>query len=164
VKSDGQKVFHDEGCITFVTFDKMSKETADTGANVQRESSGVTSKRGVDEATEATKNTVVLNESPPHENGDTTVSSVRVVLLGIFLLIIGTMGFYYLPGMIVTNAKGSKLVNSIYCSVITLTTYVSYPASKRIQFSHTHHHLTIQSNVVLLSHGFCRIGFVCGQL
>ena len=71
-----------------------------------------------------TKRTVALQDSSTSENDDMTLSSGRVVMLGIFLLTVGAMGFYYIPGMISTNAKGSKVVNSIYCSVITLTTYV----------------------------------------
>ena len=50
------------------------------------------------------------------------VSPLRVTVLGIVLLSIGTIGFYHLPGMISNDAKGSRLVNAIYCTIITLTT------------------------------------------
>jgi hypothetical protein len=66
--------------------------------------------------------TVGIEKSNLIEDG--AISSVRVVLLGIMLLTIGAIGFYNLPGMISTDAKGSRLVNAIYCSTITLTTYV----------------------------------------
>jgi hypothetical protein len=55
-------------------------------------------------------------------NEPKVLSSVRVVLLGAMLLGTGALGFYTLPGMIADNAEGSRLVNSIYCSAITLTT------------------------------------------
>lgn len=110
----------------------MSKEITDT--KVQVESSLAASKRSVDESTRESKSTVVLDDNPGNEtHDDATISSVRVVLLGILLLVIGAMGFYYLPGMVATNAKGSKLVNSIYCSVITLTTYVLYASGDNLQ-------------------------------
>ena len=50
------------------------------------------------------------------------VSPSRVAALGALLLGIGASGFYHLPGMIKDDAGGSKIVNSIYCSVMTLTT------------------------------------------
>jgi hypothetical protein len=52
------------------------------------------------------------------------ISPLRVAILGLMLLSTGAAGFYHLPGMIANDAKGSRLVNSIYCSAITLTTYV----------------------------------------
>lgn len=54
----------------------------------------------------------------------TKLSPDRVVFLGLSLIMFGMAGFYFLPGMIVDDAGGSKLNNSFYCSVITLTTYV----------------------------------------
>ena len=50
------------------------------------------------------------------------LSTVRVLLLGVMLVGTGALGFYNLPGMIKIDADGSRLVNSIYCSVMTLTT------------------------------------------
>jgi hypothetical protein len=50
------------------------------------------------------------------------LSSDRVALLGMGLIIFGMAGFYNLPGMIEDDAGGSKLNNSFYCSVMTLTT------------------------------------------
>jgi hypothetical protein len=67
------------------------------------------------------KSTVVLDDVTSTCQ-DETVSSLKVVVLGTILLVIGAIGFYNLPGMIATDAKGTKLVNSIYCSAITLLT------------------------------------------
>jgi len=53
---------------------------------------------------------------------DVDLSSLRVVMLGTFLLLIAMIGFYFIPGMIVEEAGGSRLVNSFYCAVMTLTT------------------------------------------
>ena len=50
------------------------------------------------------------------------LSSTRVTLLGLFLVALGAVGFHEIPGMIAEGAEGSKLVNSFYCSVMTLTT------------------------------------------
>jgi len=50
------------------------------------------------------------------------LSNERVTMLALCIVAIGAAGFYHLPGMIVEDAQGSRLVNSIYCSCITLTT------------------------------------------
>jgi hypothetical protein len=50
------------------------------------------------------------------------ISPVRVLFLGAMLLATGALGFYTLPGMLADDAQGSRMVNSIYCSAITLTT------------------------------------------
>jgi hypothetical protein len=54
-------------------------------------------------------------------HGD-SLSSERVMMLGAGLLAVGTLGFYFIPGMIVDGAPGTRLVNAVYCSAITLTT------------------------------------------
>jgi hypothetical protein len=64
-----------------------------------------------------------VTESIEKEEID-VISPLRVAILGLMLLSTGAAGFYHLPGMIANDAKGSRLVNSIYCSAITLTTYV----------------------------------------
>mmetsp|Transcript_39479 Transcript_39479/g.58002 ORF Transcript_39479/g.58002 Transcript_39479/m.58002 type:complete len:195 (+) Transcript_39479:168-752(+) len=46
----------------------------------------------------------------------------RLIFLGSGLILLGALGFYNIPGMIADDAEGSRLVNSIYCSVMTLTT------------------------------------------
>jgi hypothetical protein len=50
------------------------------------------------------------------------LSSPRVILLGAAIVLLCTLGFYALPGMIDEKATGSHLVNSLYCAVMTLTT------------------------------------------
>ena len=44
----------------------------------------------------------------------------RLFLLGSSLIAIGTAGFYYLPGMIEADAAGSRLINSIYVSDVSM--------------------------------------------
>lgn len=132
----------------------MSKES-----KAPRESSATEKDNNrIDDESIKTKSTVVLdnNSSAANENDEAAISSIRVVLLGILLLAIGAVGFYNLPGMIVTNAKGSKIVNSIYCSVITLTTYVLLSCSE----VNSNNHLTTTSNSRAR---LCRIGFVRTQ-
>jgi hypothetical protein len=50
------------------------------------------------------------------------LSKLRVAILGASLVTVSAIGFYTIPGMIDEKATGSKLVNSIYCAVMTLTT------------------------------------------
>jgi thiazole synthase ThiGH ThiG subunit len=50
------------------------------------------------------------------------LSSPRVIVLGAAIVVLCTLGFYFLPGMIDEKATGSHLVNSLYCAVMTLTT------------------------------------------
>ena len=68
--------------------------------------------------TSPTLEKVVSVDNPEPE----VMSTIRVVLLGGIILATGALGFYNLPGMIADDAEGSRLVNSIYCSAITLTT------------------------------------------
>ena len=53
---------------------------------------------------------------------DQTLSSSRVILVGMGLVGAGMLGFYYIPGLLDQDAKGDRLVNAFYCSAITLTT------------------------------------------
>ena len=50
------------------------------------------------------------------------LSPARVYVLGLLLVGLGAVGFHEIPGMIAEDAEGTKMVNAIYCSVITLTT------------------------------------------
>ena len=50
------------------------------------------------------------------------ISTLRVSLLGVALVALGTLGFHEIPGMIAENAEGTRLVNAFYCAIITLTT------------------------------------------
>ena len=56
------------------------------------------------------------------EHHNTVISQIRVILLGLSLLLIGTVGFYFIPGMIADGAQGSKLVNAFYCASVTIMT------------------------------------------
>jgi hypothetical protein len=58
----------------------------------------------------------------PKVNKKGRLSSKRIILLGAALVILSTLVFYALPGMIDEKATGSHLVNSFYCAVMTLTT------------------------------------------
>jgi hypothetical protein len=46
----------------------------------------------------------------------------RVLLLGLSLLTVGTVGFYKIPGLLSDQAPGSRWVNAFYCAAVTLTT------------------------------------------
>jgi hypothetical protein len=70
--------------------------------------------REMSEATEQAK--------MPKVNKKGRLSSSRIILLGTALVMVCTLGFYTLPGMIDEKATGSHLVNSFYCAVMTLTT------------------------------------------
>ena len=48
------------------------------------------------------------------------LSPYRLLAVGSVLLAIGTAGFYSIDGMIVDDAGGHHLINSFYCSVMTL--------------------------------------------
>lgn len=56
------------------------------------------------------------------QQGMSVVSTSRVALLGLILILVGMVGFYSIPGLINQDASGSKVINAFYCSVITLTT------------------------------------------
>ena len=68
-------------------------------------------------------------QSSPSVDRAGPLSTERVFLLGASLLLVGTLGFYYLPGMIVLDEESkndhlsrSRLVDAFYCAAITLTT------------------------------------------
>ena len=63
-----------------------------------------------------------MDDLLPPEPGMDHLSTVRVLLVGVTLLAVGTAGFYYLPGMMDKNDAGNPLVNSFYCATMTLTT------------------------------------------
>lgn len=52
------------------------------------------------------------------------LSTSRLLTVAASLLVIGTLGFYHLDGMIVDDAEGDRWVNAFYCCVMTLTTWV----------------------------------------
>lgn len=65
-------------------------------------------------------------QSPPEaeNNGelDEGLSPIRVAAVGSALVLLGTIGFYTIPGLISSDAGGTPLINAFYCSVMTLTT------------------------------------------
>jgi ABC-type spermidine/putrescine transport system permease subunit I len=52
------------------------------------------------------------------------LSTGRVLLLGVALLAVGTLGFYSVPGLLEGADRWSisRLVDAFYCSTMTLTT------------------------------------------
>ena len=71
----------------------------------------------------ATPTNLATNKDAPVERTTTLrVSEQRLVVMALVLLSVGTTGFYYLPGLLQEDAPGSRLVNSFYCTVMTLTT------------------------------------------
>ena len=65
-----------------------------------------------------------FHPSPPPPTGivNPGVSPDRVFAMGAVLIFVASMGFFFIDGMIDTNAPGSKMVNAFYCAVVTLTT------------------------------------------
>jgi hypothetical protein len=76
--------------------------------------------------------------------------------LGMALVAVGAAGFHELDGMVAADAGGDPWVNSVYCSVITLTT-VGYgdicPAAP-----------TLQGKAFLVALSFAGLGFFCGPI
>lgn len=68
----------------------------------------------------------LVDELLPPEPSMADLSTARVLIVGATLLTFGTIGFYYIPGMIneEVDSPGSHLINAFYCAAITLTTYV----------------------------------------
>ena len=71
-----------------------------------------------------------IDDLLPAEPGMKHLSTVRVFVVGATLLLIGTAGFYHLPGMMQSKQDGDdedgddshRLVNAFYCATMTLTT------------------------------------------
>lgn len=59
---------------------------------------------------------------------DQKLSSSRVIMVGMGLVGIGMLGFYYIPGLMMAvndddnEKEGDRWVDAFYCSAITLTT------------------------------------------
>ena len=66
----------------------------------------------------------MIDELLPPEPGMENLSTARVLLVGAALLTVGTLGFYYIPGLIQKDmdSPGNHLINAFYCASITLTT------------------------------------------
>ena len=70
-----------------------------------------------------------IDDLLPPEPGMKDLSTVRVLLVGLAILSIGTIAFFHIPGMISKDIEdgGNHLVNSFYCATMTLTTWVVFP-------------------------------------
>lgn len=81
----------------------------------------------------------------------------RLILLGGLLIAIGAFGFHEIPGMISPEAEGNHLVNSVYCSVMTLTT-VGYgdicPSAD----------MATEGRLFIILISFCGLGIFCGPV
>mmetsp|Transcript_12038 Transcript_12038/g.20418 ORF Transcript_12038/g.20418 Transcript_12038/m.20418 type:complete len:208 (-) Transcript_12038:261-884(-) len=85
------------------------------------------------------------------------VSTGRVMLLGVALVLFSALGFFVLPGMISEDAGGSHAVNAIYCAVMTLTTvgFGDICPSERIEFP---------GRFFIIVISFCGMGMFCGPV
>ena len=65
-----------------------------------------------------------LVDDAHHHRFTTMFVAERVLMLGILLLTVGTLGFYYIPGMIVREDAPHRHhgIDAFYCASITLTT------------------------------------------
>jgi hypothetical protein len=66
-----------------------------------------------------------LDSLVPPQPGMADLSTSRVLLVGGVLLAFGTLGFYWIEGLVEKDDGGvprSHLVDSFYCAAITLTT------------------------------------------
>ena len=86
-----------------------------------------------------------------------STSSGRVLGLGAVILAAGAAGFHEIPGMIASDAPGSKLVNAFYCSAITLTT-VGYGDICPSEDTGP------EGKAFLIVLSFLGLGFFCGPL
>uniref|UniRef100_A0A7S2IBQ3 Potassium channel domain-containing protein n=1 Tax=Helicotheca tamesis TaxID=374047 RepID=A0A7S2IBQ3_9STRA len=86
-----------------------------------------------------------------------TLAWKRLLLMGISLIAAGTIGFHQIPGMIDEDAGGNHLINSIYCSVMTLTTVGFGDICPSENITHVG-----RAFIVVLS--FCGLGMFCGPV
>jgi hypothetical protein len=91
---------------------EMKKRTA--AAAAKKQSSDVVTKPEVSVTTSSSTSASSLPEP--------VLSPDRVMSLGAGIIGFGMLGFYSIPGLIKDDATGSRLVNSFYCAVTTLTT------------------------------------------
>lgn len=75
-----------------------------------------------------TRNNSIKKTKTTIENNNYQLATERVFILGAALLAVGTLGFYYIPGMVVLpeveDEKRARhhLIDSFYCATMTLTT------------------------------------------
>jgi hypothetical protein len=101
-------------------FNESLKNKRNMARNRSKKSGGATGgNKGPTTSSSPPKGSDVLDDvvlSPPK------LSSSRVALVGLGLIALGMIGFYFIPGLIASDAKGHPIVNAFYCSVISLTT------------------------------------------
>mmetsp|Transcript_8271 Transcript_8271/g.13373 ORF Transcript_8271/g.13373 Transcript_8271/m.13373 type:complete len:160 (+) Transcript_8271:47-526(+) len=85
------------------------------------------------------------------------LSTSRLLAVATTLIVIGTIGFHSIKGMIDEDAGGNHLVNAFYCSAMTLTT-VGYgdicPSDK----------MTHIGKLFIVALSFCGLGMFCGPV
>uniref|UniRef100_A0A6S8JS36 Potassium channel domain-containing protein n=1 Tax=Amphora coffeiformis TaxID=265554 RepID=A0A6S8JS36_9STRA len=110
--------------------------TADVASSTEA-TTATTNKPVVATDHRSTSITTVLDDYLPVEPGMEDLSTARVLLMGAALLAVGTFGFYYIPGLMITppnkdvvdSTNGNHhhhhhhhLIHAFYCASITLTT------------------------------------------
>lgn len=85
------------------------------------------------------------------------LSTFRLLAVASTLVVIGTIGFHNIEGMIADDAGGNHLVNAFYCSAITLTTVGYGDICPSDELTHLG-----KSFIVMLS--FCGLGMFCGPI
>jgi len=73
------------------------------------------------------------------------------------LVVVGTLGFHNIEGMIAEDAGGSHLVNSFYCAAITLTTVGYGDICPSNEMSHL-------GRLFIVALSFCGLGMFCGPV
>jgi hypothetical protein len=112
---------------TTIMAGKDSTKKTKKAENKSESSSSSSSSKGISSNEQQSqqptpRNAAVAGDGDGHHYPTRIVSRIRIILVGLFLVIVGTVGFYTIPGAIVPQATGSKLINAFYCSVMTLTT------------------------------------------
>ena len=57
-----------------------------------------------------------------HNTHTHTHTHTRIYIYIYFEVVTGMLGFYFIPGLIVKDAKGDRIIISFYCTIMTLTT------------------------------------------
>lgn len=85
------------------------------------------------------------------------VSPDRVLVMGIALLFVASLGFYAIEGLIDKDATGRMEVNAFYCAVMTLTT-IGYGDICPTSTEQT----GIEGKLFILIISFLGLGMICG--
>ena len=110
-------------------------KTATRASDAQKAGAALARRGSIPPIKEATNGSARDDDSDqgPSQQEDEVVAVERVALMGLSLLVVGTIGFHSIPGMIVKDADEvtemsryraitSHWINAFYCSAITLTT------------------------------------------